>query len=242
MNKCTSLWQDCGSYWLSTAEQGSEQWLALRQNMITASDFGAAVGYSTFSTPLEVALDRTGIKPKQFSTASKLAMQHGSNTENKARQYYSSLTHINVQEVGLAKWKINPYLGASLDGDIGHGMIEIKCPIKMYAPLLYKQNLLHTHNPIIADPKHYNPITYDHIWPTHFAQMQGCMAICQKLYCDYVVYTEQQVYIERIPFCEDYWNALYNQLQEFITDMLLPAIEHKKEMDKNGLKYTFDPE
>lgn len=241
MNKFNSdLWQDCGCYWLSKAVQGSTEWLALRTNMLTASDFGAAVGYSNFATPLEVALDRSAIKSKEFSQASKIAMAHGTNTENKAREYYIKLTNKQVQEVGLAKWKQNLYLGASLDGDIGEGMIEIKCPIKMYTPLLYRQGLIPSKNVIIADPKHYNPTNYAHIWPTHFAQMQGCMAICGKKYCDYVVYTDKQVYIECIPFVEEYWQNLHSKLEDFIDTMLIPAIAQKKYMQENGLKYSFD--
>lgn len=248
-------WVERDSYWLSMAAQGSEEWLSLRQGILTASDFGAAVGRSKFSTPHEVALDRSGVKKKVFSDHTIAIMKHGSDTEDIARRKYMDIRGVIVDEVGLAVWKDNPYLGASLDGDVRDdssssqppnlnpngkpqetpnlnqeraerkgGMLEIKCPLRMYRPLKLKAEGRSLDYP--ADPHNYNR-RYPHIWPTHYAQMQGCMAICNKEWCDYFVYAVEDnlCYLERIPFDPDYWNELYDQLQHFITTELIPLNE-----------------
>lgn len=217
-------WIDFENFQISTASQGSDEWLSLRKNIITASDFAAAIGHSKFSTALEIALDRTNIYNKTFDELSLQRMQYGKDTEKIAREYYEKYTNTKVTEIGLARNNLYPYLGASVDGIIDNGIIEIKCPMKMYQPLIAKTSKL---NYPIADFNSYNPIEYKHIYPTHFAQMQGGMAICNKFFCDYIVHTPQLVYIERIPFLEDYWKNLLENLNIFINDLLLPAINLK---------------
>ena len=224
-------WIERPTYWLSTAPQGSEEWLSLRQGILTASDFGAAVGRSKFSTPHEVALDRSGVKKKVFSDHTIAIMKHGSDTEDIARTKYMSIRGVVVDEVGLAIWKENPSLGASLDGDVrpsdheeeSGGMLEIKCPYRMYRPLKLRAAGIPLDYP--ADPHNYNR-RYPHIWPTHYAQMQGCMAICNKQWCDYFVYAveDNMCYLERIPFDPDYWAELYEQLSHFLVTELLPLV------------------
>jgi putative phage-type endonuclease len=217
-------WTTFDNVQISNVKQGSDEWLNLRKNILTASDFAAAAGYSKFNTPLEIALDRSNLYNKKFDDISLQRMKHGNDTEQIARNYYEQYSQNKVLEVGLARNPLYPYLGASVDGLINDGIIEIKCPLKMYQPLITKHNQL---NYPIADPNNYNPIEYKHIYPTHFAQMQGGMAIYDRKYCDYIVYTNEMVYIERIPFLIDYWKILLNKLNDFVENLLLPAIKLK---------------
>jgi putative phage-type endonuclease len=215
------MWKEFDTYHLSLAEQGSEEWLKLRRGILTASDFGAACGYSKFSTPDVVARDRSGLEPKIFDERAIAVMAHGTKTEPIARQYYMDTYKVNVEEVGLAIWKENPYLGASLDGDVGEGMLEIKCPLRMYYPLSKRMQS--------GDSSTNN---YNHIWPTHYAQMQGCMAICNKKWCDYLVYATEtgNVYLERIPFNATYWQDLHAKLVDFINNKLIPCNEEYRKL------------
>lgn len=50
-------WIDCGHYWLNKAPQGSDEWKLNRKYRLTASNFGAAIGKSCFSTPHDIAAE-----------------------------------------------------------------------------------------------------------------------------------------------------------------------------------------
>lgn len=210
-----SDWRDCGSYWVNNAPQGSERWHALR-NRITASKF-----HNTKRDNLQ-ELAQSIVQPKQH--APNEAMQHGIITEPLARDWYQRNYHCQVVEVGLAvpKWDTN--IGASLDGDVvgTDGIIEIKCPQKMYAPIEeYLAKVKQGWKP---------PFGYhEHIWHSHYDQMQGGMAICNKKWCDYIVYCtpENKVFVDRIPFNRSYWdNELYPRLFHFNKEYLQPLL-HK---------------
>lgn len=192
-------WIDCGSYYLSTIPQGSTEWLTLRKGKITMSMIGAILGYSKFTSPEEAARIIKGELEVEITPA----MKHGTLLEPEARRWYENKHQLTVTEIGLAISKDYPWLGASSDGLVDDcGCIEIKCPLQMYGPLT-----------------NFTPGTkgFNHIWPTHYAQMQGQMAILERQWCDYVVYcpTEKLVFEQRIPFNPAWWNSVLPRLIEF---------------------------
>ena len=248
-------WISRGNCWVNLAKQGTDEWLNARKGQIpvsflfsetnvlsptsparpslssihllntriTVSNFGAAAGQSRFSTPKELALEVAGIKEKVFSEESKKNMAHGTKEEPNARRWYENQFGVEVEEIGLAVPKWNFHLGASVDGIVkdAKGIIEIKCPKKMYKPLIDHINLRSTG----WEPR---PYYRSHIWPTHYAQMQGGMAILGMEWCDYIVYStsDRQVYHERIPFNSKYWQeSLYPNIQTFLNQELFPLLE-----------------
>ena len=48
--------------------------------------------------------------------------------------------------------------------------------------------------------------------PTHiyYSQIQGQMAITERSWCDFVIYTEKGISVERIPFDAEFWNMFYS--------------------------------
>ena len=143
--------EDRGSYVISLNEQHSEEWHMLRKYRKCASEIAAMVGESQFSTPEEAALNISGVKPKVFDERSKRVMQHGTDTEGEAREWLQEYLreqmkeNITIREVGVAIPKWDYTISASLDGEIygennlpNGAMIEIKCPQKLYYPLLEK--------------------------------------------------------------------------------------------------------
>lgn len=186
-------WEDRGSYWISKYRQNIPEWLSLRASLkATASRFGC--------------LDQTYVEPDEDHRE---FMRYGQQTEHQAREYYSRTRNVWIREIGLAIPKWNTQIGASLDGEIigTDGMIEIKCPLRMYRPLVSSE-------PHKQDE---NERPYLWIWTKHFDQMQGCMAICEKKWCDYIVFVpvDNKVYVERIPFFPDYWTRiLYPKILE----------------------------
>ena len=194
-------------------------WHAHRKFRLTVSNFGGAIGKSSFCSPMEIAIDITNIKPK--TTSAKFAMQHGVVTEPKARDWYCKTRNVEVQEVGLAVPKWEPRIGASLDGEVGpDGIIEIKSPLVMYEPL---QNHMIKINTGWRPP----PFYHGHIWDTHYAQMQGGMKITGRKWCDYIVYATEsnRSYVERIYFNQQYWdNELWPGVQNFLNNIMEPLI------------------
>jgi putative phage-type endonuclease len=224
-------WEDCGGYWRHRGEQGGDDWLRARKGRVTASNAGAAAELSSFTTPEALAEEINGTTVKEFDSAAKERMGHGTVTEPVARDWYSSSRGVTVREVGLAVPKWEPRLGGSLDGDVvgTEGMIEIKAPKRMYGPLLQHQARLATG----WQP----PVGYRaHIWPTHYAQMQLCMQITGKKWCDYIVYATESnlVYVERVPLSDTYWRELLApRLAQFL-DRYLPLSETEKETRPTG--------
>lgn len=224
-------WVDCGTYWLNMAEQGTPAWHAVRDCRVTASNFGSAVGRSKFKSPEAVADGVTGIHPIEFTEESERVMAIGRKQEPVARDWYCRNRNVPVREVGLAIPKWFPLIGASLDGEVlqydangketSEGMIEIKCPEKMYKPLVeYTHKVSGGWKP----PAGY----HDHIWSSHYDQMQGCMAICNKKWCDYIVFCEQEncVFVHRLDFDRVYWEtSLYPGLQNFVYSLLYPRLK-----------------
>jgi YqaJ-like viral recombinase domain len=218
-------WIDCGNYSISTATQGSEEWHKLRSGFrITASKFGSAVGHcnGNFGSPIQTALEISGRVKKVFTKEEQERLDFGTHKEVDARLWYEKKynTKVCIKNIGLAIPKWDKRLGASVDGIVGDGIIEIKSVRTMYGPILnYQKRIREGWIP----PKFY----HDHIWRSHYDQMQGCMAILEKKWCDYIVYcpSENNVYVQRIDFNSEYWNQeLYPKLKIFLEQVLSPLI------------------
>lgn len=246
----TGEWISKEKMWINLQPQGTKGWLEsrkgnipiyfLKQNeptllsikdlcvstRITGSKFGVAAGHapSSFSTPTELAQQIAGLKEVYFDKASQERMNHGTMQEPNARNWYEISHGVEVEEVGLVVPKWNFHLGASVDGIVKgtEGIIEIKCPKRMYRPL--KEHLLLRKTGWIPKTQFFR----SHIWTTHYDQMQGGMAILDKKWCDYIVYAtdDEEVYCERILFNKRYWeNVLYPKLQLFLSNELFPLLE-----------------
>lgn len=218
----SSNWRDHGPYWEHLAPQGDEEWLKVKVGRASTSVSGALVGKSSFETAEEAGQYLAGYKEKEFSEKSKYVMSHGTNTEPEARNWYCNTYKCDVVERGLIVPKWDPTLGASVDGDVigTDGIIEIKCPLKMYGPI--KRYMDHISNGW-KPPKNY----YDHIWSTHFSQVQHGMAVMGKKWCDYVVYctTDGSIFTQRIPFIEEYWVQHYAKLKENYSKYVVPYLK-----------------
>lgn len=115
-------------------EQGSPEWFATRVGKLTASRMADAMakiktGYGASRANLlaEIVVERlTGQKTEGFTSA---AMQHGIDTEPRARAAYEFHTDNTVELVGFVDHPRIAMFGASPDGLIGdNGLLEIKCP------------------------------------------------------------------------------------------------------------------
>lgn len=118
-------------YLLSTAQQGSEQWLLDRLGRVTGSRASDALsgektaGYRNYLAQL--AVERIGGKSLEDTYVSR-DMEWGIATEPFARMAYEGLTGELVPEAGFA-YLPTIMAGCSVDGFVGDdGILEIKCP------------------------------------------------------------------------------------------------------------------
>jgi putative phage-type endonuclease len=141
------------------AEQRSQEWLDLRDNMITASDVASAIGDNHYETP-DAFVKKKVLKTKWAGNA---ATAHGTLLEPLVRDLYDQRTGRKSHEIGLVQHRQYPWLGASPDGVTEDGLlIEIKCPLtRKIEPKV---------------PKHY--------WP----QVQLQLEITDLEECDFIQY------------------------------------------------------
>jgi hypothetical protein len=128
-------WQDNGDYWLHRHPQLSTAWMNERSFRLTATNFSPIVNPSYCRGPDDVIRNYSG-PPIKKSFQAQLASNFGLRNEPKAREWYQKTFNTKVKEVGLAVPKWDLRIGASLDGMVGdNGIIEIKCPGRMYTPI-----------------------------------------------------------------------------------------------------------
>ncbi len=58
----------------------------------------------------------------------------------------------------------------------------------------------------------------------YFYQVQGQMAVCQRSWCDFVIWTPSSITVERIPFDEKLWMEVLPQLEYFFDNAILPEL------------------
>lgn len=220
----TKYLESSHGYWLYEEDQRNPGWRLVRIGRPSGSTCSACVGHSDFTLQDDAALEIVGIKKKEFDEKALNRMNHGVKYENTAREWYEKQYKVNVKEIGyvVPSWDLK--IGVSVDGLIidNDGIIEIKCPQKMYDNLS---------NHIRLQKMGVNVKGFDHIPISHYDQMQLGMAIMCKSYCDYIVYctSDESIFCQRIPFNQEYWKTgLYPVLSWFCTDKLQPLLDKYK--------------
>ena len=109
------------------AAQRSEEWLALRGKMLTASDAATAIGVNVYEKPDDLILKKCGYNKFEGNEAT----EHGNKYENVARDLYCEKYGEVAHEIGLHPHPKFNWLGGSPDGITESGkLLEIKCPLR----------------------------------------------------------------------------------------------------------------
>lgn len=141
-------------------EQRSDEWYAARKTMLTASDFGQAMGVGKFGTVKDIYIKKCGYEERPFD-GSAAPLRWGVKYEPVANGIYEKLTNTTVSEYGIIRHQKHSFIGASPDGvnDLGI-MLEIKCP--------WQRKI-------------------DGVIPTQYLmQIQGQLEVCDLEECDYL--------------------------------------------------------
>ena len=174
-------------------EQGTDEWLAARCGLVTASTVGqlitaktvkpAANDYSRALTASLVAERITGHVEPIHETQ---AMLRGTLDEPLARAAYAEHKGVEVEQIGfMVREEIGFRAGYSPDGLVGDdGLIEIKSR---------------------AQKKHLQTIIADEVPLENMAQIQCGLLVSGRAWCDYVSYCGgMKLYIKRV-FPDQQW-------------------------------------
>lgn len=222
----------------STRNQGNSYvWLEHRRGLITASHFHSVLHYAGKryrSTILDKIMQYSS--PNPDIPALKLGRAHEADYVN----FISDHEDVTVRKCGLLINPRYPYLGASPDGMVscsccGDGLIEIKCPFK------YK-DVFPTEDKAVDD-KNYclkrNTNGEVRLSTTHsyFDQIQGQMVVSEFEYCDFICWTNEGIFIERVYLDEEYEQKNLPKFKQFFIQFMLPELlTHSQE--KSGSTST----
>lgn len=169
-----------------SAPQRSPEWFKEREGKLTASNFGQAAGLGPGSRQ---QLWRRLLKLEHFHGNE--ATDWGEKYEPVALAEYAALDPgLDIHMDGFVRHKDYEWLGGSPDFLVGaSGMGEIKCP--------------------------YSQIVYAEIPPHYMAQMQGLMQVCDRDWCDFVVWTPEVMSVQRVHRSNEYWDWLHLHIADF---------------------------
>lgn len=146
---------------ISTAIQGSQEWLTERAGNVSASNFGniiTATGKETSGKTREnylyrLAAERLTGKPEDsFKSA---AMERGNELEEDARNHFEDVTGLFVAQVGMVYLDELRQISCSPDGLVANDSgLEIKCPLA---------------------PNHIRYLDSGKLPTTYKPQVQGCL-------------------------------------------------------------------
>lgn len=222
-----------GRYFLFHDAQRSSDWLKARSRRATASNFGTIMGVGYESPESWVESITT---PRKKPSYSRILMERGNVDEEIVRKWlrktlnnrflkkHGPRTHylavdgvevdrkerITIKEIGLAVPISDVRIGASVDGVVCldreeiDEIIEIKCTTRPIRQEI-KDYLEGEINGLITSPNY-----SQHIPQTHYAQIQGCMAILGARVCHYTVFSWATREVVSIPvnYSPSYWSNL----------------------------------
>ena len=189
---------------METIEQGSEQWHQLRLGKITASRIADVIAQiksgeaaSRADYRIELVSERLSGKPSEGFTNAH--MERGIELEPFARAWYEVERGEFVKQVPFIDHPTIKNAGASPDGIVGEGLIEIKCP------------MMKTHIKYLLD---------DRVPAKYMPQMAWQMACTESKWVDFVSYcpelpADMQMFIKRYERDDAYIAELATKVAEF---------------------------
>ena len=195
---------------MDTIEQGTEEWHQLRLGKITASRIADVIAQiksgeaaSRADYRIELVSERLSGKPSEGFTNAH--MERGIELEPFARAWYEVERGEFVKQVPFIDHPTIKNAGASPDGIVGEGLIEIKCP------------MMKTHIKYLLD---------DRVPAKYMPQMAWQMACTESKWVDFVSYcpelpADMQMFIKR-----------YERDDAYIAELEAKVIEFDQEVEQ----------
>ena len=213
-------------------------WFALRNGRLTSSRFGEIMHRRQSTDPRRLIKDIMGYGGQMQHVPPQI--RWGRENEDAARKCYITNRKacgedMVVESTGLRLLPEKPYLGASSDGKVIYtnidtcciGCLEVKCPYSI------EGNVTVELTPDEIEQKYGRKFFMRrgddkmlHLAETHpyYAQVQGEMAILNVEWCDFVVFSNGSVIVDRILADHDYWTKMCDVLDEFYVQHVVPEI------------------
>jgi len=117
-------------------EQGSPEWRKARAEYVTGTATSVLERINQYQKPHQWLRETVrALAGVESEVQVNQAMQHGTDTEPEAVEWYESTQKTKVRLTGLVKHQDHHFLAASPDGLVGlDGAIEIKCPYSAKTP------------------------------------------------------------------------------------------------------------
>ena len=202
-------------------QRESPEWHEQRHGRLTASGFHDVWARKDSTNPDRLVRH---ILYNSTDLSEVPAIQWVIKNESQAQQQYTesmSLRHTNFKctSVGLVINLLYPHLGASPDGFIscdccGDGVIEIKCPYsgrECHPKDLRGKLFLNSDGRLKHSHKYYT-------------QIQGQLAVTDRSFCDFIVWTPKGFEQERVVVNASFWEKVQRKLTCFFVEHLLPEI------------------
>lgn len=191
-------------------EQRSDEWRKIRAGKFSASDFHICFGNSETKKTLLLKKASEIITGKVIENKyTNPDIQRGVENESVAIAGYELTTGNKVDVVGFCE--LNQSVGCSPDGFIGEeGIAEVKCP---------------NHTTFLCQ------VINDKIKPEYYTQIQFCLYVTGRKWCDYIAYNEDfPLFIKRFQRDEEYIKKIIDCLNECILEVNILLEKYKKSL------------
>lgn len=189
-------------------EQRTEEWFKARLGKVTASRVADVIaktktGYSASRDAYMAQLISERLTGQQGESFTNAAMEWGTATEPLARSAYEAKYGSFVKEVGFIQHPRIEMAGASPDGLVGDGCVEIKCP------------QTNTHLDTLISQK---------IPQKYITQMQWQMACTEAKWCDFVSFDPRlpekyRLFVREVAFDREYVQMLEEEVTKFLAEL-----------------------
>ncbi|XP_077354672.1 uncharacterized protein LOC144002880 isoform X2 [Festucalex cinctus] len=210
----------------TVAQTGSKLWFRQQAGRITASKLKSVCQANPMKPSPSLVKSICYPDSHVFSTeATRWGLKH---EEAARQQYMDAMKHhrnLEVLNTGLhvnVQW---PFLGATPDALIecsccGVGVCEIKCPFSV-RDLIVKEAVKTPNFCLVPDGNTSHHLSRQH---QYYYQIQAQMGLTGRDFCDFVVWTKSDIYIERVHPDPVFWAGVVEKAEFFFQKALLPEL------------------
>ena len=212
---------------LATLKQSKcNLWFEVRTGRITASKLKNVCSTNPITPSMSLLKQICYPIQNKFTTP---ATEWGLKNESKALKLYEEYMksiHINfkLSKSGICLNKKWLFMGASPDGKVacdccGSGVVEVKCPYTLKSATIEEKCSDSTF--CLNGHGEHKSLKKSH---QYYYQVQAQINITESKYCDFLVYSPNEVFLERILPDDIFWKATVAKAEDFFKRCVLPEI------------------